>query len=406
MTTSIVAGIPIIEGLISTRNVKRFDGLLDGQGKWIDPISGDIWDGVFVNGTIKYGKLKQRNGLQYIGDFFEGEPSGKGTILWPNQMKFEGYHKKFLLEEGEMFFPNGERHEGIWVNNVPGQDGIRKYPNGGRSKGPIYSMQLSKDLQRYRVIFKSTGEKRVFEIWNGNKHIRESVEGVIPKESIVLELPFLNACSNGDLKEVERILGEAPLLARFAYEMYQENNTIIINPALLLAVERNQVHIVRHLLLSGADIATVDQNMYNSFHVATKRGNYEILELLCNMSIDYEDYDVHPLDFKDKNGLTPLGLGWELFLDGQKKRIVDKDKALEKCIRVLMNHGADPGDRISIAHEEIGGIGLGFLWPSAPKLETIVHKYDRQYRSLPSNISSKKRRTLATDASIWNALGL
>jgi hypothetical protein len=176
-------------------------------------------------------------------------------------MKFEGYHKKFLLEEGEMFFPSGERHEGIWVNNVPGLDGMRKYPNGGRSKGPIYSMQLTKDLNRYRVIFKVTGEKRVYEIWNGDKHSRESVEGSIPAESLALEIPFLNACANGDLKEVERILGEAPLLARFAYEMYKENNTININPALLLAIERNQAQIVRHLLSSGADIASINQNM-------------------------------------------------------------------------------------------------------------------------------------------------
>ena len=403
MTTSLLPGYLNIDGLIGSSKVEGFGGFMDGQGKWLDPITGDHWDGLWVNGTITYGKLTKRNGIKYIGDFKDTKPSGKGTILWPNEYKFEGYHKNFDLEEGEMFFPDGERHEGIWTNNVPGRDGIRKYPNGGRSKGPIHSMQLSSGLQRYRVILKITGEKRVFEIWNGSKHIRESVEGIIPKESLDLEASFLNACAKGELKEVVRILEKAPLLSRFGYEIYTENNTLYINPALLLAVERNQSQIVKHLLVVGADIATVNSNMDNAFHIATKHGNHEILEILCEMTINYDEMDVHPLDFKDKDGFTPLGLGWKLYDDGIKKRMIDQDKVLEKCIRLLMRYGADPGETVTQSHVQYG---LSFMTIfNTPKLDSIVHRYEREYRKIPTNLSQKKRRELASSSSIWCFLG-
>ena len=319
-------------------------------------------------------------------------------------MKFEGYHKNFQLEEGELFFPDGERHEGIWTNNIPGKDGIRKFKNGGRSKGPIYSIQLSKGLHIYRVIFKSTGDNRIYEIWNGNKNIRESVEGVLPKESLDLELNFLNACAKGDLNEVIRILEIAPLLSRFAYEIYMENNVVHLNPALLLTVERNHHLVLKHLLEFGADITVVDQNMQNAFHTATKDGNYDVLEILCSATNGYEDMDIHPMDFRDKGGSTPLALGWDLYLDGLKKRLIDEDKALEKCIRILMRYGADPGDTISSRHQEIG-VGWMNVF-SSPKIETIVHRYDREYKKIAKNLPTKKKRALAQQAAIWYQLGL
>ena len=46
MTT--IFGIPIIEGKKDTR--KGFLDMLDGQGVWTDPITGDVWDGVWLNG--------------------------------------------------------------------------------------------------------------------------------------------------------------------------------------------------------------------------------------------------------------------------------------------------------------------------------------------------------------------
>jgi len=36
--------VPIIEGKKDTRK-----GILDGQGVWTDPISGDVWDGLWLN---------------------------------------------------------------------------------------------------------------------------------------------------------------------------------------------------------------------------------------------------------------------------------------------------------------------------------------------------------------------
>lgn len=253
------------------------------------------------------------------------------------------------------------------------------------------------------MIFKITGDKRVYEIWNGNKTTRESVEGILSKESLDLELPFLNACANGNVGEVTRILETAPLLSRFAYEIFTENGIVHLNPVLLLAAQRNQYLVVKHLLSAGADISTVNQNMHNAFHIAAKHGNYEILEIICNMTKDYDVMDVHPLDFKDKDGYTPLGLGWELYLNELAKKVIDEDKSLEKCIRVLMRYGADPGDSIYKRHTELG---LGWLNVFAtPKLESIVPKYEREYRRIPHNLTQQKKRDLAEKNGIWCLLG-
>lgn len=42
MTTLLV--IPTVEGKKESKK-----GMLDGQGTWIDPITGDCWDGVWIN---------------------------------------------------------------------------------------------------------------------------------------------------------------------------------------------------------------------------------------------------------------------------------------------------------------------------------------------------------------------
>ena len=47
--------------------------------------NGDVFDGIVdgVSGKRRYGTLSLKaEGIQYIGDFVDGEPSGKGTIVY------------------------------------------------------------------------------------------------------------------------------------------------------------------------------------------------------------------------------------------------------------------------------------------------------------------------------------
>ena len=94
--------------------------------------NGDHFDGIFVDGKKCYGTLTKQDGMQYIGDFTDDIPKGKGTIQKPHSYKYTGTHTEYNFENGEYTFPTkhhneedefgmgGERHDGEWIDNVPG----------------------------------------------------------------------------------------------------------------------------------------------------------------------------------------------------------------------------------------------------------------------------------------------
>jgi hypothetical protein len=161
---------PIVDG--------TYTGYIDDEGRphgkgQIAYRSGDAFDGLFTNGSRTYGTLLLTNGIQYCGDFVDDVPGGKGTITWPHKFVFHGTHKNFVFESGEYKWPDGDRHEGAWENNVPAAKGLRKYKSGARSKGDLTVTRKCLNSSLYRVVFtRGSDGSRIEETWDSEVNAR------------------------------------------------------------------------------------------------------------------------------------------------------------------------------------------------------------------------------------------
>lgn len=114
-------------------------------------IKGNCYTGY---GTYQYG-----NGSQYIGDFWEGKPHGKGILYMANGNKYLGHWNRDLREGegryvfadgheymgafvanrfngyGKMRYANGDSYEGNWANDRPSGYGTYQFHNGNKYRG-------------------------------------------------------------------------------------------------------------------------------------------------------------------------------------------------------------------------------------------------------------------------------
>lgn len=106
--------------------------------------------------------------------------------MWPHRYTFEGRHNNLSPESGQLCFPNGDRHEGSWINNVPGPDGLRKYLDGRRNFSIINSSRKHLRSNRYKIWFTINNNHRMIENWNGDQWpLRENFECLPPVRKFI-----------------------------------------------------------------------------------------------------------------------------------------------------------------------------------------------------------------------------
>jgi hypothetical protein len=297
--------------------------------------NGDVFDGIVdgVSGKRRYGTLSLKaEGIQYIGDFVDGEPSGKGTIVYKDRSKFEGEHHNFQLIKGEYRFPDEERHEGVWFCNCPTKEGLRKYKDGRRSQQGMMVVCKGKNSPRFKVNFVINNGMRVVEDWRGTATgaIRESVT-FIPVAALQYEEALVRACSTGNTGNVSKVLKTHGILAKFALDS-SENKCA---PCLVVAAANGFVDVVKILLMNGADADSCDTDMHNAFHAAAFFAHARVLSVLCELKSTSLSVE-HAMNARSESGETPL----QMAVTAYRQNVPGADE----CVRLLINAGADPGD--------------------------------------------------------------
>lgn len=83
------------------------------------------------------------------------------------------------ISRGMLTFPDGDRHDGSWIENAPGPDGLRKYLDGRRNFSPITRTKKHSRSKRCRLWYTINHGQRVVEDWNGDiSPWRESAESI------------------------------------------------------------------------------------------------------------------------------------------------------------------------------------------------------------------------------------
>ena len=279
----------------------------------------------------------KKTGATYVGDFEAGIPSGKGTIMYKDKCKFDGKHHNFSFETGEFQFADGERHEGAWIDNCPGKDGLRKYMDGRRSQQGMMVIRKGRMQPRYKVYFVINNGIRVVEDWAGSREgtVRESVE-FIPVTALQYEEALIRACSTGSFANVSKVLKDHPILAKHALDS-SENKCA---PCLVVAAANGHVDIAKVLLMNGADAECADVDMHNAFHAAAFFAHANVMKVLCYLTKSPNDTlaqkTMNAMNSRSESNETPLHMAVNAF----RQDISGADE----CVRLLIIAGADPGD--------------------------------------------------------------
>ena len=144
--------------------------------------SGECKDG-FAHGT---GRAQGKD--SYIGQFINGNKSGKGVFTWPSGSRYEGY---FVDDKesgkGVYTFSDGDRYEGDFLNGDPTGKGVFTYLSGNRYEGDVVKGALIgkgvftwANRDRYEGDFVNNGErtgKGVFTSPNGDRYEGDFVDG-------------------------------------------------------------------------------------------------------------------------------------------------------------------------------------------------------------------------------------
>lgn len=127
-----------------------------GEMRYEDP--GHVFIGRWINNDMNDGTMKFPDGSKYVGSFKEGVMYGYGMMTWPSGTTYEGEFRnderngegtcrifeivqgrKTLVKEyignwendkksgiGSMFWPDGDKYEGVWKDNERHGHGIMK----------------------------------------------------------------------------------------------------------------------------------------------------------------------------------------------------------------------------------------------------------------------------------------
>ena len=120
--------------------------------------SGECKDGL-AHGT---GRAQGKN--LYVGQFINGNKSGKGVFTWPSGSRYEGYFvDDKRTGKGVLTWSDGDRYEGDFLNGYPTGKGVLTWANGNRYEGDFVDAE-------------PTG-KGVFTWPNGDRYEGDFVDG-------------------------------------------------------------------------------------------------------------------------------------------------------------------------------------------------------------------------------------
>ena len=87
-------------------------------------------------GTLIYKEDDGAERVSYVGEFKNGEQSGKGVMTWTDGGKYEGNWSNGVRNGfGTHHYSNGRRYEGNWVNDKRNGTGKDFMPDGDRYEG-------------------------------------------------------------------------------------------------------------------------------------------------------------------------------------------------------------------------------------------------------------------------------
>ena len=77
---------------------------------------------------------------RYVGEFRDGQISGRGTLYYEHGDRFEGYFKdgKRWGKGGVLIAVNGDRYEGAWKHNKMCGRGLVTMSNGDKYEGDFW----------------------------------------------------------------------------------------------------------------------------------------------------------------------------------------------------------------------------------------------------------------------------
>lgn len=93
------------------------------------PYDATTWDRCF-------GEAYFAHGQNYVGEFRNGRPDGRGTMSYPGSNKYVGEWRNGKRDgDGTMWYPVGHKYVGEWRNNRRNGQGTMSYPDGRRYVG-------------------------------------------------------------------------------------------------------------------------------------------------------------------------------------------------------------------------------------------------------------------------------
>lgn len=164
----------------------------DGRGTYVYP-SGAKYKGQFRKGKIHgEGTLYFSNGNKYVGKWVDHYRQGKGRLVFTNGDSYNGqfHHSKFH-GLGEMVFSNGDRYRGNWTDDYMHGEGSYNYHNGDRYEGQFRKGKLHgqgtmfyQDGDRFVGFWKANLKdgKGIYHRSNGKKITGIWMAGKITKE--------------------------------------------------------------------------------------------------------------------------------------------------------------------------------------------------------------------------------
>ena len=149
--------------------------------------------------------IKNKNKIEYIGDFNNGEFNGKGTMTFDNGIyykgdfingKFEGkgllsninnewsyngeFNSGYISGYGKFIFTNGDFYEGNYLNNIKNGEGNYVFKNGNSFNGtwknnsPEEGKFIINNII-YKCVFRN-GKLYDKEIENGNDNYNDYID--------------------------------------------------------------------------------------------------------------------------------------------------------------------------------------------------------------------------------------
>ena len=369
------------KGIIFYKNNKiKFEGefkkgLKYGKGKEYYPNNKIKYDGNFVNDNYNgEGKLIERNGYSYIGQWIDGKKNGRGVLYYKENILYEGDfiddkydgNGKFFYDNGDYYIGpfkkclkngygiiyyknNNKKYEGDFVNDKIEGEGVFHWESGdyfignfknGKREG--YGIEYDKNNNiKYEGNFKDDlyNGKIILNYNKGNILIGDIKEGKMNTNYAVLsgnDKEYILRKKDDSSKQL--VISEDNKITSIDFKNISENQFI---SKCKIKEKGNNIEENKNYIISYKEISKKEEENKNDNIVSFEKEYDKKSILKINFhSADGEGDIVYEGEVNNITGL-PDGKGKKIFLDGNiyigefkngdregKGKIVDKNKKL------------------------------------------------------------------------------